>query len=357
MRRILVCAAGGSPSTNFVRSLRKIEGAFFLVGIDCDPYTLHRAETDVKYLVPRADDPRYLPVLKEIIKREQIDFIHAQNDFELEFISQYRDELGTKVFLPPHETIEICVDKFLSYERWESAGIKVPKTILLHNEDDLKRAMETCGPKVWLRNIKGAAGNGSFPTDDYVEALEWIESHKGWGHFTAAECLTKHTVTWMSIWHEGELVVAQGRKRLSWELGNRAPSGVTGVTGTGLTFGDAELDEIAIKTVMAVDAKPHGIFSVDCTYDQAGVPNPTEINIGRFFTTHLFFTEAGLNMPCIYTNLALGDVVPPIPVKMNPLPSGLLWIRGVDFLPVLTTMETIEEAKKKLDGLLGELHV
>ena len=28
-----------------------------------------------------------------------------------------------------------------------------------------------------------------------------------------------------------------------------------------------------------------------------GVPNPTEINISRFFTTVRFFTEAGINFP------------------------------------------------------------
>ena len=50
------------------------------------------------------------------------------------------------------------------------------------------------------------------------------------------------------------------------------------------------VDEIALRAITAVDGSPHGIFSVDLTYDDEGVPNPTEINIGRFFTTHLFFT-------------------------------------------------------------------
>jgi carbamoyl-phosphate synthase large subunit len=36
---------------------------------------------------------------------------------------------------------------------------------------------------------------------------------------------------------------------------------------------------------------------VDMAYDRNNVPNPNEINISRFFTTVLFFTEAGLNMP------------------------------------------------------------
>lgn len=41
------------------------------------------------------------------------------------------------------------------------------------------------------------------------------------------------------------------------------------------------------------------------TYDKNGVPNPTEINISRFFTAIYFFTKAGLNMPEIYKDLAI----------------------------------------------------
>ncbi len=347
MKRILVCAAGGSPATNFVRSLRKMEEKVFLVGVDSDPFTLERAETDVRILVPRADDPDYLAVLNAIIEEHSIELIHAQNDIELEFLSEHRESVKAPLFLPAAETVALCVDKYESYKVWEKAGIIVPKTILLHNESDLKQAMETVGPRVWLRDIKGAAGKGSYPTSDYEEALEWVRSQNGWGHFTAAQCLTKDTVTWMSIWKDGELIVAQGRKRLSWELSNRAPSGVTGVTGTGMTYSSPELDEIAIRTVMAADPNPTGIFSVDCTYDENGIPNPTEINIGRFFTTHFFFTEAGLNMPEIFVKLAYGEDVSPLP--RNPLPDGLLWVRGVDFLPRLTDLASVERSTQELE--------
>lgn len=348
MKRILVCAAGGSPATNFVRSLRHMEEEVFLVGVDCDPYTLERAETDVRLVVPRASEPDYLPLLNQIIDEYEIELVHAQNDIELEFLSNNRDALHAKVFLPAKETVDICVDKYESYKRWAKAGVPVPGTLLLNNEADLKEAMETLGPRVWLRNIKGAAGNGSYPTSTYDEALEWVNSQKGWGHFTAAQCLEPETVTWMSLWKDGELVVAQGRKRLSWELSSRAPSGVTGVTGTGLTYSSPELDAIATKAVLAIDTKPTGIFSVDCTYDKRGVPNPTEINIGRFFTTHLFFTEAGLNMPEIFVRLAYDEPLPPISRIHNPLPDGLLWVRGVDFLPKLTTLESVESSKAAL---------
>jgi carbamoyl-phosphate synthase large subunit len=81
-------------------------------------------------------------------------------------------------------------------------------------------------------------------------------------------------------------------------------------------------------------------------YDQSDVPNPTEINVGRFFTTHLFFSKAGLNLPEIYCTIALDGKLPDLPRKINPLPNGLVWIRGMDTEPVLTTREELEKLEQ-----------
>jgi len=74
----------------------------------------------------------------------------------------------------------------------------------------------------------------------------------------------------------------------------------------------------------------------------------TEINIARFFTTHLFFTQAGLNMPHIFVRLAFGEEPPEFGRKLNPLPSGLAWIRGMDMEPVLTDVSAIRDAAEEL---------
>jgi carbamoyl-phosphate synthase large subunit len=178
----------------------------------------------------------------------------------------------------------------------------------------------------------------------------WIESHSGWGRFTAARYLSPRSVTWQSIWHDGRLIVAQGRERLQWEFSDRAPSGVTGITGAGVTVRDDAVDEIARAAIMAVDERPHGIFAVDMTRDGQGVPNPTEINIGRFFTTTFFFTAAGLNMPYIFTKLAFGET-PTLPERrVNPLEPGLLWVRGMDREPRLATLAEAEAAGRDLES-------
>ena len=176
-----------------------------------------------------------------------------------------------------------------------------------------------------------------MPTNNFDLAKAWIDRHNGWGDFIAAQMLTSKTVTWLSIWYEGELVVAQTRARSGWIHGNRSVSGITGVTKVGRTISDPIIDEIALKSVYAVTDKPHGIFGVDMAYDCNGIPNPTEINISRFFTTILFFTEAGLNMPVIFKDLALYGRFPSLAKVINPLPDGLIWLRGMDTKPRLMT--------------------
>ena len=351
MKRILVTGAGGSPATNFVRSLRGAPEPIRLVGTDADRFCLMRAETDARYLVPSASDPDYLAVLNAVVERERVDLVHAQNDAEVSFLSEHRDEVAARLFLPAKATVRICQDKFRSFERWQAAGLPVPDTLLLASEDDLKAAFERFDGALWLRATTGAGGKGSLPVRDYDTARSWLDFHKGWGGFTAAELLEPDSVTWMSVWHDGELVVAQGRKRLYWELSRVSPSGVTGVTGAGVTTSDATLDNLATRAVLAIDPRPHGLFGVDLTYDATGTPNPTEINVGRFFTTHQFFTALGLNLPYVYVKLAFGEPPPPIRRRHNPLPDGMVWVRGVDFEPVLTSVAEIDRHVARLEEL------
>lgn len=357
IKRILVAGAGGAPALNFIRSLRKSGERFYLIGISCNKFDLCKARklVDALYLVPAARDQNYIPVLKQVISETRPHFMHAQNDEEVFVVSKYRDSLNVKTFLPKHAVIKLCQDKFKSAIAWQRAGFKVPQTFLIKNRQDLKRAFNKIKGKVWVRAVSGAFGRGSLPTDNFTFALEWINHYNGWGSFSAAECLSPETITWLSIWKDGKLIVAQSRKRLYWEFANRSISGVTGITGTGVTVSNKKLDLLAQKAILTIDDKPNGIYGVDLTFDKEGIPNPTEINIGRFFTTHQFFTEAGLNMPYIYLKLAFGESVPRFKRIINPLPQALAWVRGMDVEPVLTSLRRIEAFEDRLSDRIKKI--
>lgn len=346
MAKIQIGGAGGAPSNNFIRSLRESSRRDHLIGTTCVPSDLFLADTEEKYVVPYATADKYPDEILGLISKVRPDFIHLQNDYEVRAISRIRDKvtnLGVKLYLPDTETIENCVDKQKSYAIWKASGVRVPETILLNDSNDLRAAFEKLGPKIWIRAIEGGGGRGALPADNYEFARIWIDRFNGWGTFTASELLSERTITWQSIWFEGELVVAQTRKRRSWNFGNRTLSGVTGITGVGETCSDPLVDRVAQDAILAIDKRPHGIFSADMTCDFSGFPKPTEINIGRFFTTHYFFTKAGVNFPEIYCNIALDGNFPALEKRVNPLPDGLIWIRGMDREPVLTTVAELEK--------------
>ena len=350
-QRILVSEAGGTLTRNFVSSLKYANEECYFIGVSCNKYDLCLSNANENHLVPSAKNKDFIPILRQIIQEAKPDFFHSQHDLVIKEISRNREKLeklGVKLFLPSKKTVANCVDKFRTYKIWEKSDITVPKTIDINTYEDLEHAFNILGKKVWLRFREGGGGFGAVPTNDIKFAKIWIDYYNGWGKFTASECLTQQTVTWMSIWKEGELIVGQGRKRLYWLFSDRNLSGVTGITGTGVTVSDAKVDEIALKAIHAIDEKPNGIFSVDLTYDKEGIPNPTEINIGRFFTTHNFFTKAGLNLPEIYLKLAFDEKLPPLKKKINPLPPDLAWIRGMDTEPVLTTLDQINKFEVNL---------
>lgn len=345
MPKILIAGAGGAPSEGVINSLKKLN-AEEIIGMGSEPTDLVLSNADRKYFVPYANSSEYKKELIKILETEKPDLVHFQNDLEIYHASLFRDEIisrGVKIFMPAHDVIDTCVHKYKTYLKLREANIKVPKNRLIHNEDDLVQSFADLKDEkgyIWLRASSiGGGGKGALPTNDINFARGWINRYAGWGDFVAAEMLTSDTVTWLSIWYEGELIVAQTRIRKGWTHGNRTVSGVTGVTKVGQTFEDEKVNDIAINTVKAVDKKPHGIFGVDMTYDRNGVPNPTEINISRFFTTVLFFTEAGLNMPAIFKDIALYSKFPDLKKKINPLPTNLLWLRGMDTKPRLIKEE------------------
>lgn len=348
MKKILITAAGGAPSINFTRSVRKAKESYKLIGIDCNEYTINRAETDIKELCPKAIDNDYISYINFLIKKWDIDFIHAQPDIEVGIISKNRNKLKCKTFLPAKITVRILRNKYKSYRYWVEKNIPVPATILIRSEADLREAYHLFYPDIWLREIEGAGGKGALSSPSFDYAYKEIEKNKGWGRYTAAERLTENTVTWMGLYFKGELIIGQGRKRLYWEHSRKTQSGVTGITGTGMTISDNLVTQTAIDSIFAIDKKPHGIFSVDMTYDNDGKPRLTEINIGKFFTTHHFFTEAGINFPEIYLDLAFGKKVKYKNV-INPLKDGLCWIRGVDCEPKLISKNDIIKIKENFE--------
>jgi carbamoyl-phosphate synthase large subunit len=140
---------------------------------DSNEYFLNLAITDARYLVPRAKDPAYIDKLNDIIHKENIAFLHAQPDIEVEVVSENREKLGAPVYLPSKAAVKSCQDKLQSAEVWKQKDVPVARTLEVLGDKDIERAFEEFGSPIWLGQGLGQAVKAGTPAR--VEtAVNWI---------------------------------------------------------------------------------------------------------------------------------------------------------------------------------------
>lgn len=340
MKRVLVTGAGGPAGVNFVMSLRIALEKMYVVGTEANEYYLHLAPVDKRFLVPKATDDNYIEKLNEIIRKEKIEFVHAQPDVEVAVISENREKLDAVTFLPSKDTVRTCQDKLKSTKRWQKNGVPTARVKEIRSESDIKKAFDEFGSPIWIRARHGAGGRGSTPAYDEETGLAWINYWKArrtsW-EFIAQEYLPGRNFGFHSLWKDGELVVSMARERIEYIYPSLAPSGVTGTPSVQRTIHSETVNDIGTRAVLAIDSNFSGIACVDLKENKEGIPCVTEINAGRMFTTSFFFSYASkvlnknyyANIPYLYVKLAYNENIPKIP-KYNVLPENIYWIRHID---------------------------
>jgi predicted ATP-grasp superfamily ATP-dependent carboligase len=339
-KRLIVTGGGGVAGVNFIHSLRLPNASkkYFIVATDTNKYHLELPMADQRILGLRCDDEKYLEYMNCLVDRFKIEMIHPQPDVEVRAISELRDKLDAMTFLPSQKAIRILQDKAESAKIWANHHIPVAKTyeIVGNKWANMLSSINEMGVKLgypyWMRATTGAGGRGSTPVPNEETAIGWLMYWRGRGEnwkFIAQEMLDGKNLAWTSLWKNGELVVSQCRERLQYIYPYLAPSGITGTPTVAVTVDRPDVDRVAQECVLAVDKKPQGIYCVDLKENSKKVPCVTEINSGRFFTTSRFYSEAGVNFPDIYVNLAFDEKIPKVR-KTNAVGAGVYYIRHMD---------------------------
>lgn len=340
-RKVLVLSAGDPAGINFCKSLSLQADLFEVHGADSDIYRLHLACAKTRHLLPRVNEGGYLDALNCLIDKVEPDLLYAADtNAELEFVSENRDRIRARMFMPDADAVRFYENKYATYLACRNAGITVPETVMLNEPADVAAAIKAFG-EVWIRATHGSGGSGSIPTSDPILARAWIERNDGWGRFSASRRLGRKMATWIGLWRDGHLITCQGRRRLHWEYAHLSPSGVSGITAAQATTNDPQVHEAAVRTIEAAGFTPNGVVAVDFTYDHKDVPNPTEIQATRFYTSIFFLARAGLNFPAQFVKAALGDPLEGERTGRHPLPNDLVWLKTVDADPILTTADEV----------------
>ena len=348
MHRVLIPAAGGPGSVNLARSLKAAPEPIFTVGTDASPFYIHLALTDIKVVVPRySDETQYIAAIKKLVADYEIDLIMPNSSLAMEVLTRHKDELGARMFVPSLKTQHLAASKYLTYLRWKEAGIPVPKTMLIRTPQDVERAFDEIPTRpVWFRGagIPGRGiGGAQLPCSHPRQALGWIDYYNGWGNFLASEYLPGRNLTFLGVYKEGELILGQARQRDAYILPHLNPAGITGAPAVSHTIHDEEVNRLGKAATLAIDPQFTGAGFVDFKEDRHGRILATELNAGRFGTTHYFYTAAGVNFPYCLLKLAFGETLPGYCRPFNAVEKDLYWIRTLDAGPVLLHKDELSQ--------------
>ena len=114
----------------FRESLTELGIGGRLIGIDATPYSSIAHFTDAFYTVPPCTHETFIPVLKQICEREQVDVIVPCIDTELPVYAAVKDEfhaLGTTIAVSAPATVAISRNKQVTHAWLSERGFSVPR--------------------------------------------------------------------------------------------------------------------------------------------------------------------------------------------------------------------------------------
>jgi hypothetical protein len=338
-RSLLVTGAGGSAGHNVCWSLRmsKDGKTTLLTGTDSDKTSLQlNTWIDTAYHLPTANKPNYLQTLNKVIGKQRVQALFPQPDPEVRRVSEEREKLHAKIFLPDQETVSTCLDKFQALTIWHRANLRTEPVVLSAGDKSIHHRIGGLQYPCWIRAREGAGGLLSCKAIDSNIAEHWVHFHWDQGiktDFIAEEYLPGRDYCFMSIWNHGSLVTSMIRERLSW-VGNRLV-GTGGTSKLNRVIHSATINNKAQEAINAFSKSPHGIFCVDLKEDVKTIPCPTEINC-RFTTNVHYLTLASIklghpewNFPWIVSRLVLDEEIPDCE-KTDALPADLWFTKNTD---------------------------
>ncbi|MBG6236604.1 carbamoyl-phosphate synthase large subunit [Pedobacter sp. CAN_A7] len=114
-KRILVTGIGGNVGQGIIRNIRSLGYPIEIIGCNTLAFSAGNHLCDKFYEVPFAYTDNYITTIRNIVIDEDIDLIIPSTDYEVYYLSQYKDEIPCKLAVSDQDTAEIYLDKYKTY--------------------------------------------------------------------------------------------------------------------------------------------------------------------------------------------------------------------------------------------------
>jgi predicted ATP-grasp superfamily ATP-dependent carboligase len=250
-------------------------------------------------------------------------------DLSVHLISEHRDRLEQwyRYSLPSHDVIELLMDKVRFYAYAEEAGIPIPKTFLIADQDDAERAARSLSyPSVIKPPMKAPEWTAmttskAIVVRDAGELLETYTKVRGWAPLLLAQQWvpggddTLFSCNAYFDAHGQPLVTFVARKLRQWPPG----------TGTSSSGEECRNDEILEQTVRLFGAVCYsGLAYLEMKRDAlTGLQYVIEPNVGRPTGRSAIAESGGVDL--VYTMYC--DVVgAPLPANRKQSYGNAKWL-------------------------------
>lgn len=273
---VLITGAGGAATPAMIELLRKKK--YRVIGVDSDPFAIGLYVADKGYVIPGGMSPDFLPVIRNICRKESVRAIVPLVDEEL--ISSFElEQDGIIVLLPKQEFVAMCLDKFVLMKRLNAVGISVPETKLVTEGCTGIRFPVIVKP----RRGRGSRGIGIVDSEESLNSFLKASPHAP-NELLIQEYIegTEYTVS-VVVWRDGEVQSVVPKEIILKK----------GITRIAVTRRNPKIESLCIKIQKQLNAD--GPFNVQLRVDAlSGEPFIFEIN-PRFSTSISLTIASGID--------------------------------------------------------------
>lgn len=298
--KILITAIG--KRVQLIKHLKKTN---YIVGVDAGDLSPAKYFVDAFIKVPFYDDKDYINVLLDICVNEKIDMLIPLYEKEFLVLDENRnkfEEIGTLLLLSNKQVLEICNDKWDTYNFFVENDINTPKTYLLNEIKD--NLMMNINYPVILKPRCGMGSRGIFYVNDNEELLNYFLKLKD---YIVQEIIegTEFTVDVLCDL-DGQIISIVPRQRLEVRAGEVSKS---------KSVKDSRLIDAAEDLVKKLNSyqngKAIGPMNVQCIVSNVGEIKFIEIN-PRFGGGVPLTFESGVDYGKILNDMVTGKKIKPI---------------------------------------------
>ena len=157
------------------------QGKYGIFAADALKYAPALKNADRAFVLPYASDKTYCEMLIKVCKENDIGAVLSINDVELPWLALYKQELakhGINAVICDKPVIDMCTDKYLTYQFCQENNVGVPRTYLWTEKEQLLQDLASGAMKypVVAKPRQGSKSIGIHMLNNEAELLEDIDT-------------------------------------------------------------------------------------------------------------------------------------------------------------------------------------